>query len=149
MSVGFRFSAGDFISALELVVTVVDALRDSGDSSTEHRALTSQLHTLETALLRVKRLELDGSQHAEIIALREAAAQCQLTIDAFWENIKKYQPSLRTGGNGSRVRDGWMKIKWALCKKEDLVRFKVDLNAHTESIEMLLTTVQMLVNRGP
>ena len=36
-----------------------------------------------------------------------------------------------------------MKIKWALCRKEDLVRFKADLMGHTESIEMLLTAVQM------
>jgi hypothetical protein len=146
MSVGFGFSACDFISALELVVTVADALRESGASSNEYRALISQLHTLETALLRVKCLELDDSQHAEVVALRQAASQCQRTIDAFWEKIKKYQPSLRTGGSGSRVRDGWMKIKWALCRKEDLVRFKADLMGHTESIEMLLTTVQMYVD---
>jgi hypothetical protein len=146
MSVGFGFSAGDFISAFELVVTVADALRESGASSNEYRTLISQFHTLETALLRVKCLELDDSQHVEVVALRQAASQCQRTIDAFWEKIKKYQPSLRTGGSGSRVRDGWMKIKWALCRKEDLVRFKADLMGHTESIEMLLTTVQMYVD---
>ncbi len=143
MSVGFGFSAGDFIAALELVTTVVNALRESGDSSTEYRELISQLHTLETALLSVKRLELDDAQHAEKVALQQAAAQCQRTIDAFWQKIKKYQPALRSGGSGSRVKDGWMRIKWALCKKEDLVRFKADLMGHTESIEMLLTTVQM------
>ena len=149
MSVGFGFSAGDFISALELVSTIVDALRSSGSSSTEYRALISQLYTLETALLRVKRLELDESQHAEVVALRQAASQCQRTIDAFWDKIKGYQPSLRAIGSGdrlrSRVKDGWMKIKWALCRKEDLVRFKADLMGHTESIEILLTTVQMWV----
>jgi hypothetical protein len=143
MSVGFGFSAGDFISALELVGTVYNALRDSGTSSTEYRVLIAQLYTLEKALLRVKALELDESQHAERVALLQAASQCQRTIDAFWEKIKKYQPSLRTGGSGSRVRDGWMKIKWALCQKEDLIRFKADLIGHTGSIEMLLVTVQM------
>ncbi|CZR53653.1 uncharacterized protein PAC_03533 [Phialocephala subalpina] len=143
MSVGFGFSAGDFIAALQLVSTVIDALRDSGDSSTEYRALISQLFTLETALLTVKRLEVDDEQHAEYIALRQAACQCQRTIDAFWEKIKKYQPSLRTGGSGSRVRDGWRKIQWALCKKDDLVKFKADLVGHTESIELLLTTLHM------
>jgi hypothetical protein len=143
MSVGFGFSAGDFIAALELVATVIDALRDSGDSSTEYRELISQLLTLETALIAVKRIELDDVQHAEVVALQQAAAQCQRTIDLFWVKIKKYQPSLRTGGSGSRVKDSWMKIKWALCKKEDLVRFKADLVGHTESIELLLTTVQM------
>lgn len=147
MSVGFGFSAGDFIAAVNLIGTVIDALRDSGDASSEYRSLISQLYTLESALLKVKRLELDDSQHAELIALRQAAAQCQNTIDQFWEKIKKYQPSLRAGGSGSRVRDGWRKVKWAVCKKEDVVRFKADLMAHTESIELLLTTVQMAATR--
>jgi hypothetical protein len=143
MSVGFGFSIGDFIAALQLVGTVIDALRDSGDSSAEYRSLIGQLYTLESALLRVKRLELDGSQHAEVITLRQAAAQCQRTIDVFWEKIKKYQPSLRSGGTGSRVKDGWRKVKWAMCKKEDIVKFRTELMAHTEGIEMILTTVQM------
>jgi hypothetical protein len=142
MSVGFGFSAGDFIAALDLVATVIDALRDSGDSSAEYRELVAQLFSLETALRAVERIELDDVQIGEVIALQQAAAQCQRTIDAFWQKIKKYHPSLGRG-TGSRVRDGWMKIKWALCRKEDLVRFKADLVGHTESIEMLLTTVQM------
>ena len=70
MSIGFGFSAGDFIAAINLVSTVIDALRESGDSTSEYCELTGQLYTLEAALLRVKRLDLDDSQHAEIIALR-------------------------------------------------------------------------------
>jgi hypothetical protein len=34
-------------------------------------------------------------------------------------------------------------IQWELYEKEDLVGFKVDLMAHTESIKLLLTTVHM------
>jgi hypothetical protein len=143
MSVGFGFSAGDFIAALQLVSTVIDALRDSGDSSTDYRALISELYTLETALLKVKRLDVDEEQHAEFIALRQAACQCQNTIDTFWEKIKKYQPSLQAGGSGSRVRDGWFKITWALCKKDDLAKFKAELRGHTQSIELLLVTLHI------
>jgi hypothetical protein len=144
MASGFRFSAGDFVSALSLVATVIDALRESGDSSSEYRALVTQLHTLESALLRVKTLEIDDSQQRDfVIALQQAAAQCQTTIDSFWQRIRKYQPHLGEGRSGSRVRDGWMKIKWAMCKRDDLVKFKMDLVGHTESIEMLLTTLQL------
>jgi hypothetical protein len=53
MSVGFGFSVGDFIAAIELVGTVIDALRSSGSAATEYRALVSQLLSLETALLQV------------------------------------------------------------------------------------------------
>jgi hypothetical protein len=146
MSVGFGFSVGDFIAALELVATVVDALRESGESSTEFRALVTQLHTLQTALESVSRLEIDDAQQGEAVALQQAAAQCQKSINGFWEKIKKYQPSLRTGESRNKVKDGWMKIKWAVCKKEDLLGFKMDLVAHTESIQMMLATLQMQVD---
>ncbi|KAF4627334.1 hypothetical protein G7Y89_g10823 [Cudoniella acicularis] len=143
MSVGFGFSAGDFIAALELVATVVDALRESGEASHKYRELVRQLYTLETALLQVKRLEFDESQHAEYIALQQAASQCQRTIDDFWKKIEKYQGSLGAGGATSRLKKGWMKIRWAICRKEDVSAFQADLVAHTESIHLLLVAIEM------
>jgi hypothetical protein len=83
MPVGFGFSAGDFIAALELVGTVIDALRDSGSASAEYRELLRVLYSLETVLIQVKRLEVHESQRAELVAPRKAAAQCQQTIDDF------------------------------------------------------------------
>ena len=74
-----------------------------------------------------------------------AAAQCHRTIDAFWEKVRRYQPALASSRASSKVRDGWTRIRWALCKKEDVAKFKTDLVAHTESIQLLLTTVQMRV----
>jgi hypothetical protein len=71
MSVGFGFSTGDFIAAIELVGTVVDALRSSGNAGAEYRELVSQLLSLEAALIQVKRLEFEESQYAEVIALRQ------------------------------------------------------------------------------
>ena len=76
MSVGFGFSVGDFLAALELVSTVIDALRDNGEVANEHRELLRQLYSFETALIHVKRLDSDDYEHAELLALRQAAAQC-------------------------------------------------------------------------
>ena len=143
MAVAFGFSCGDFIATVELVTTVVNALGQSSDASEEYRELVRQLYSPETALLQVKGLLLDDSQHKELIALRQAASQCQQTIDDFWKKIQKYQPHLRTNGSDSRVKDNWMKIKWALCKNGDVATFKADLVGHTESIQLLLATVQM------
>jgi histidinol dehydrogenase len=143
MSVGFGFSVGDFIAAIELVGNIVDALRESGEAGKRYRELVRRLDTLETVLLRVKRLELDESQHAEYVALQQAASQCQRTVDVFWKRIEKYQPALAVKGTSWRVKDGWMKIRWAVCKKEDINAFKDDVSAHTESIQLLLTTIQM------
>jgi hypothetical protein len=123
-------------------------LRASGNASTEYRELLHQLLSLETALIQVKRLEFEEEQYAEVVALRQAAAQCKRTIDAFWEKVVKYQTCLATDDHGSgdgwrRAMDTWMKIRWAVCKKEDVAKFKADLVAHTESIQLLLITVQM------
>ena len=147
MSAGFGFSVGDFISALELVADVIDALRESGEASKRYRELVRQLDSLESVLLRVKRLELDEAQYAEYIALQQTSSQCQRTIDEFWKKIKKYQPALGTKGS-SRLKENWMRIRWAVCKKEDVNAFKADIAAHTESIHLLLTTIQMSVGRS-
>ena len=61
MSVGFGFSAGDFIVALELVETVIRALEDSGIVSIEYCELLGELRSFETALIRVKQLELNDT----------------------------------------------------------------------------------------
>ena len=144
MSAGFGFSVGDFLAALELVSTVIDALRDSGEAGNEYRELLRQLHSLETALIQVKRLEVDDSQYAELVALRQAAAQCQCTINTFWEKIQVYQQNLGPfASRVSRLRDRWMRVKWAVCKKDDVAKFKADLAGHTESIQLLLSTLQM------
>ena len=143
MPVAFGFSAGDFISALNLVSTVIDALREVGGASAEFRGVVRELLTLETALIRVKRVDLDDSQSDARVALQQAASRCQHTIDEFWTTVQKYQPHLGRGGSGSRVKDGWMKIKWSLCKREDLERFKADIRGHAVSIELLLMTIQL------
>ncbi|PVH82988.1 hypothetical protein DL98DRAFT_570192 [Cadophora sp. DSE1049] len=143
MSVGFGFSVGDFIAAIDLIGKVIDALRSSSEAGSEYRELLVQLFSLETALLQVKRLDCDDTQYQEVIALRQAAAQCKRTIDSFWEKNKRYQPSLEGRGSTSTLRNGWMKIRWAVCKKDDITKFKRDLAGHTEAIQLLLATVQM------
>ena len=148
MAVPFGFSAGDFIAALNLVKNVVDALRDSGGAGEEYTELVNELFTLETALLEVKRVDLDDDQHAQRVALQQAASQCHGTIDEFWKKLQKFQPHLRSEGSGSKVKDGWRKVQWALCKKEDVASFRAKLRGHTGSINVLLQTVQMWVGHA-
>lgn len=143
MPVGFGFSVGDFLAVLRLVGAVIDALRESSHSSSSFRSLINELYALETALLRVKRLDPDVGHIVEHVALREAASQCQRTIDEFYTKIQKYQPHLQRGGTESKLKDAWVKIKWAVCKKDDLDTFRAEIRGHTSSIEILLLTMQL------
>ncbi|OBT73749.1 hypothetical protein VF21_07171 [Pseudogymnoascus sp. 05NY08] len=121
MATALGLIGGDFTAAVELVTTVVNALGENSEA---------RLHTGDL-------------QHRELVGLRQAAAQCQQTIDSFWQKIQKYQPHLQSNGSGLRLKDEWMKIKWATCKKDDVAKFKAALIGHTESIHMLLATVQI------
>lgn len=141
----FGFSVGDFIAALQLVASVIDAVRDSRGSGPEYRELINELYALETALLQVKQLELEEEQRLEYIALRQAATQCQRTIDAFCARIGKYQKHLRVGGSGSPLTDVLRKIRWRLCKSKDLVEFKTAIAAHTQSIQIVLSALQTVM----
>ena len=87
-------------------------------------------------------MEFEESQYEEVSASRQATIQCWKTIDRFWEKAREYQPALGGTGSSSKLRDGWMKIKWAVCKKEDVAKFKADLLGHTENIQLLLATIQ-------
>ncbi|KAL8991743.1 MAG: hypothetical protein Q9169_007691 [Polycauliona sp. 2 TL-2023] len=85
MSVGFGFSVGDFVGAVKLVGTVIDALRENSTISTELGDLYQQLRSLETTLEVVDQLEVDESLHAEMKHLdlgQKMQKDTQKSIDA-------------------------------------------------------------------
>ena len=143
MPASFGFSASDFISIIKLIRDITEALEDSAGSCAEYLDLIRELYSLERALLEVKGLELDESQRPQKIALVQAAAQCQQTIDEFVQKIRRFQPALRIGGSGSGWRDILCKVQWALCKKEDVRSFRAKLSGHTASINILMMTIQL------
>ena len=144
----FGFSVGDFVAAFQLVGTVIGAVRESGGSGAEYRELIGALYGLETALLQVKQLEFEEEQKHQYVALRQAAAQCQTTIDGFCNRIRKYHKHLRTEGSNSKLNDAMVRIEWRMCKKDDLLKFKTDISAHTQSIQILLAAVQSVRKLG-
>ncbi len=149
MPVVFGFSAGDFIAALKLVGTIIDALRDSGEAGTEYRELLHELDSLKSALLLVERLDGDEIPQSEIDSLRQAAARCQVTIEEFWKKAQKYQSSLGSDRSSPTLKTGWMKIKWALCRKDDLVKFRAEIAGHTWSINIILHAIQLCAYLTP
>lgn len=82
-----------------------------------------------------------------MIALRQAAAQCQATIHTFGQKILKYQPSLRSGGSGNKVKGLWKNGNWELLKKDDLAMLEADLAGHTAAINLLLSSIQLSHSR--
>ena len=123
---------------------MIDALSTSSTNSSELQELYQQLHNLETILRKIHQLEVDDSLHAEVIALKQSAAQCQSTITNFLRRTQPYEAHLlHTNGGTRNLHCKWNKVKWALCKKKHVIQFKNDLSIHVQYIQLPLTMIQM------
>ncbi|KAE9381573.1 hypothetical protein N431DRAFT_506103 [Stipitochalara longipes BDJ] len=144
----FSFSVGDFISALEVVATVVDALRATSKAATQYQGLLKQLDSLQAVLLAVKSLRVDESLIPFESALQQAASQCLCTVADFWKTLQKYQPYLGTvrQGHGLSLKAAVMNIRWSLCRSDDISKFQVDLMGHTQAIQILIAVVNQNLN---
>lgn len=140
-------SVGDIVSISLLIKDLVKSLDDSRGSSAEYQAVIRELWSLDHALLEVEVLFRSCDQTVQLNALtataNECAEQCRKCITRFQEQTKKFKSSLQIGGSGSWVRDTALKVRWQVSEKEDLAKFRAEIDAHCCSINMLLTTVGM------
>ena len=147
MSLGFGFSVGDIITGLTFIKQAIDALHDTKGAASDYQALIEEVDGLKDGLQAIQDLKLDhslGSTSKQSIAIEQAVSRCQRCIDAFLATIAKYQPWLHTKIPTVLVwKINVKKIKWALCKKEDVRKFRSQLERHSSSINMLLLTLQM------
>ena len=146
MAVPFGFSFGDFVAGIGLINDLVGALRESGGSGEQYRAVLEELGILRNALEAVQSLEVDDSLTSERIALYHAASVCQDTIKNFNAKIAKYNPALQTGGSGSWFKDSRRKVQWVLFQKDDVEDFRTRVRAHSGGICMMLVAISMLVS---
>jgi hypothetical protein len=138
---GFGFSIGDFIAGIDLIITCVQAVQESKGATEEFLALQDELQSLNTTLNAIRNLELEEHAGKESVAVNAALEKLQHYIDAFVKSVAKYQPWLQPGLRGWRA--SVKKIKWVLCKKDDVIQFHQRLKRHTSSIQTLLATVQI------
>jgi hypothetical protein len=141
MSVGFGFSDANFISAVQLVSAIVDAVRRSGTAFERYHDLFNELSSLKASLIQVGQIEVEISQAAERIALYQVAAQCQRTIEDFEIRILKYKA--RHESSLGKVKDSWTKTALISCRDEDLTSFRAAVLGHEVAITILLSALQM------
>jgi hypothetical protein len=146
-------SVGDIISICLLVKDLVEALDKSQGSSAEYSQTISQLRVFERALLETHLLLQTPEPTAELSALFETARQtvedCGLRIQAFRNKLRKYKLHLQDGGSSNFVKDAARKVQWQVSQKDETEKFRAEISAYTESINMLLTTSSVYVTNLP
>ena len=141
MAVGFGFSVGDLFTSLKLIKDSIEAVKDSKGASADYAALITEIDCLRDGFEAIGSLQLDrkGSEKQKT-AINRAIRACQNCIDDFLTSISKYQAHLHT--NTSGLASNYRKIKWVLCRKDDVAAFRAQLERHTSTINMLLITFQ-------
>ena len=139
MAVGFGFSVSDLFVGLRLIKDSIEAFHDTKGSPASYASLAREIACLLDGLEAVEELRSDQSfSKKQSAALQRAAYSCQQTIDGFLRSISKYQQHLTIEARG--LRSNYRKIKWALCKKDEIANFKSEIGRHASSINMLLIT---------
>ncbi|TID21434.1 hypothetical protein E6O75_ATG04829 [Venturia nashicola] len=140
-------SVGDIISVSLLVKDLLLALDSSKGSSTEYRAVVSELNILDKALLQVAQLANTHAPTPELLALWETAKhsvdKCRIAVDSFTKRIDKYKNSLGKRGSHNSIKDAARKVQWQICQKDEITRFRVEIAGYTDSITMLVATANV------
>lgn len=141
MSVGFGFSVGDLVTTLKLIKDSIEAVKDTKGAVSDYAQLLAEINCLRDGFEAIEDLDLvhTGSDKQRT-AINGAIGACQKCVDDFLTSISKYQPHLHS--NASGLTSNYRKIKWALCRKDDVATFRAQLGRHTSSINMLLITFQ-------
>ena len=141
MAVGFGFSMSDLFAALKIIKESIEAVNDKKGAAADYATLISEIGSLWDGLEAVDEIQSDPNlSEKQVAALRRAVDACYDSMESFLESISAYQPHLGTKSSGFAA--SYRKVKWALCKKDDIAKFRGQLGRHVSSISMLLITFQ-------
>lgn len=141
---GFGFSVGDVLAGLHVVRKLIRALNDTGGSRVAYQTLIAELVNLEDALRGVNDLQVDPTQAAQKLALEQVARECQKTIQNFLAKNAKFKDSL--GARPSTMsawRSNLHKVQWALFKESEIDALRIEIAAHSTTLNIILSTVQL------
>ena len=145
MSAGFGFSVGDLLAGIRVFKDSIEAFSDTKGASADFVALVNEISTLQDGLEAIEELQADHDfSTKQFAAIDRAVSACQKSIDEFLDSIAKYQPHLHAQASG--WQSGFRKVKWALCKKDDVAHFRAQVARHASAINMLLVTFQIKQN---
>ena len=141
MASGFGFSVGDLFLGLKFLKESIDAVSDSKGAAADFTTLATEITCLQDGLEAIQELQANlPFSIKQTSALDRAVSTCQESIDEFLTSISKYQPHLKPKTSG--LRSNYHKIKWTVCRKDDIAAFRAQLGRHASAITMLLVTFQ-------
>lgn len=147
MEVALTFGAfGDLLALGILIKDIVVCLDDCRGSSKEYQDLVQSLTVLDSTLHEVDQIFRDPQRSSSAGRLCNTASkstrQIEVTLKGFRDKLQKYQPSLRPGGSGNRIKDVARKIQFKLDEK-DVAKFRGEVTGYTVALNLLMEVVTL------
>lgn len=143
MAFPFGVSVSDFIAGIKLVKGAIEATSDTRGARSDFAELSRSLTSLDRSLNSILAIELDTDGRRE--ALRTTVADCRECFIAFLVDTAKFRYLKDEYATKGRLLTNLRRIQWALCKKEEVRKFRAELQTHIGAVEMLLLAFQMYV----
>jgi hypothetical protein len=137
----FGVSVSDFVAGIKLLKESIEALCDAKGARADYAELSRSLSSLERALTVASAVVLDTDNRRN--ALRKTLENCKQCITSFLVDIEKFNLLLDQNASKRRIAAGIRKIQWAVCKKEDVMKFRSQIEMHVGALDMLLLTFQV------
>lgn len=135
----FGFSVGDFVTVGKLIFQVGSVLRDSKGASVEYQDFLLRLDTL-VRTLRIAELSIRSGRlpPSTANAIWEHLGQCSEHLRRFKSVIEKHKKFLSREGSGSKIKDCWRNIGWALFTREEIKGIDDAIRGDIEAISLML-----------
>jgi hypothetical protein len=144
----FGWSAGDLITAAQLVGNVISCVRNVGGSRENFQELVIELQGLEQALKDVAELTNTTPIIPEAAALDYVSCSCRETLERFYRKIKPFEDSLGVASSNGKLKAAPRMVRWKLLVKKEIPELRTYLVAHVGYINMRLnaTTLRTVSN---
>ena len=146
MPVAFGFSIGDVIAGINLLIDSVKSLDSAHGAKADYQELGRELSSLNDALDGIQALSLSQAQLAQVKAVNTAVDGCRICIDGFVQRNSKFQSLDSTPAkrwSPAAFKKGVLGIRWAIVKKKEVAKFRLDIQRHSDRILLLLATLEM------
>lgn len=139
----FGWSAGDVVSAIQLIHSIVSSLRSTSGAREQFQELETELFGLKSALKRVEALTKNADAEPEIQALEFVALYCTETLQRFYKKIQPFEESLGSEHRKSRLKAAPRMVRWELLIKKDLPELREYLVAHVGYLNLELNAASL------
>lgn len=143
MPVPFGISVGDFVAGLSLITNALKKIQDEHGAKANYQSLIREVANLQAGFIAIEDFVIGTTNSKRHAAIQQAVAEGRDCIEDFLLCISKYQPSLDVEGTTSGWKAKLCQIRWGICKKEGVAKFRTDLQQRSWAVNMLLVTLQL------